>query len=441
MTRYIALTAVLVVLSACSPEAATAPRGLSETTSFAPTTVTTTTTTRPPTTTTTTTRPPTTTTTMARYPAMGTVTDPTGRPLPGTTVAIGATIDVTDDNGEFFFDAVPAEAIAVARPGWLPASVDWQEGGVFDIVLEPRVVRALRASKSVAADDARFGDLLDHAAATAVNALVFDTKDESGFVLYDSRVPQVVELDSAQPRYDPVARLAEAHEAGLYTITRIVTFEDAVWTERDAGVKLAGRWVDARDEEHWEYPLALAVEACELGFDEIQFDYVRFPAGRTAAVARSTNPTTEEERVATIAAFLSEARSRLNPLGCAMSADVFAIVFSAGNDQGIGQRPEDLSPMLDAISPMIYPSHYSDGWLGFAEPNDHPAAVTARALDDGGPRVAHPALIRPWLQAFSYTAEQVLAGIAEAEARGHGWMLWNASGEYDRSWLPLPDSG
>ena len=372
---------------------------------------------------------------------MGTVVDARGLPLSGATVAIGESVDVTDLNGEFFFDAVRLGTVAVTRPGWLPATVDWQEGGVFEITLEPRVVRALRASKYVAADDEKFAVLLEHAAATTVNALVFDTKDESGYVLYDSTVPQVVEMESAQPMYDPVARLAEAAGAGLYAITRIVTFEDTVWTARDPDVKLAGRWVDARNEGHWEYPLGLAVEACELGVDEIQFDYVRFPAGRTAVVARSTNPTTEEERVATIAAFLAEARSRLNPLGCAVSADVFAIVFSAGNDQGIGQRPEDLSPMLDAISPMIYPSHYSDGWLGFDEPNDHPDAVTARALDDGAPRVAHPALIRPWLQAFSYTADQVLAGIAEAEARGHGWMLWNAGGEYHRSWLPPLEDG
>lgn len=427
----------LLLLAACSPQASTAPRGLSETTTSGPATTaapgSSTTTQAPPTTTT---RPPTTTTTIPLFPAMGRVVDGDGSPLAGVTVSGGSAVDVTDANGEFFFDAVPAEPLAADRPGWLPTEVQWADEGLFEIVLEPRIVRALRASKNVVADDDRFAELLKHAGATTVNALVFDTKDESGFVLYDSQVPHVAELDSAQPRYDPKERLAQAREAGLYAITRIVTFEDAVWTERDPDVKLAGRWVDARNEEHWEYPLGLAVEACRLGFDEIQFDYVRFPAGRTAVVARSTNPTTEEERVATIVAFLSEARSRLNPLGCAVSADVFAIVFSAGNDQGIGQRPEDLSPMLDAISPMIYPSHYSDGWLGYDEPNDHPGPVTARALDDGSPRVAYPALIRPWLQAFSYTADQVLAGIAAAEERGHGWMLWNSSGEYDRSWLP-----
>ena len=85
---------------------------------------------------------------------------------------------------------------------------------------------------------------------------------------------------------------------------------------------------------------------------------------------------------------------------------------------------------------MIYPGHYSDGWMGFDDPNDHPGPVVARALDDGGPRVSRPAVIRPWLQAFGYTADQVLASIVEAETRGHGWMLWNASGRYEASWLP-----
>ena len=89
---------------------------------------------------------------------------------------------------------------------------------------------------------------------------------------------------------------------------------------------------------------------------------------------------------------------------------------------------------------MIYPSHYSDGWLGFSDPNDHPGPVVANALDSGAPRLGATTLMRPWLQAFYYDGEQVKAEIAEAEARGLGWLLWNAGGNYAASWLPTAEA-
>lgn len=163
---------------------------------------------------------------------------------------------------------------------------------------------------------------------------------------------------------------------------------------------------------------------------------MRFPTGQAATQAKRTNPTTEEERVGAIAAFLTEARNRLHPLGCAVAAAVFAIVFSAPDDQGIGQRPEDLSGIVDVLSPMIYPSHYSSGWLGFPDPNDFPGEVTADAIDDGVPRIGGGTLVRPWLQAFWWTNEQILESVMVAERRGLGWMLWNAVGNYESAALP-----
>jgi hypothetical protein len=295
-------------------------------------------------------------------------------------------------------------------------------------------------SSYVAADPIQFGALLELAANSTVNTLVFDTKDESNHVLYESNSPFAIEIGSIDPMYDPVALLSAAKEQGLYTITRIVTFEDRLWTRARPEHKLAGYWIDPTIEEAWEYPLQLAVEACELGFDEIQLDYVRFPAGKTATVAQRNRPLTEEERVGAIGAFLTEARSRLHPLGCALSADIFAIVLSAPDDQGIGQRPEDVSAIVDAVSPMVYPSHYSDGWLGFSSPNDHPGPVVADALDDGMPRMVGATPLRPWLQAFYYTPGQILTEIEEAEQRGVGWILWNAVGNYAASALPPAES-
>jgi hypothetical protein len=281
-----------------------------------------------------------------------------------------------------------------------------------------------------------FDALLAQAERTTVNALVFDTKDESSKVLYASDSPFAAEIGAIEPTYNPAELLAVAKERGFYTITRIVTFEDRTWVRERPDHKLAGAWIDPTLREAWEYPLQLAVEACELGFDEIQFDYVRFPAGKTAEVAQRRKPLSEAERVETISSFLAEAKSQLHPLGCALSADIFAIVLSSPTDEGIGQRPEDVSAIVDAVSPMIYPSHYSNGWLGFPDPNDYPGPVVADALDDGIPRLAPDALMRPWLQAFYYNGSQVLAEITEAETRGVGWMLWNPGGAYADSGLP-----
>ncbi len=401
-------------------------------TSLPPLTTTTTPTTT--TTTTTTTLPPT-------YDLTGTVVSPAGAPLADATVVIGDARTTTANDGTFEFSGVEPAPIEVSPLGWLPATVAWDgsEASV-DIVAEPRIVRALRVSSYVARDRAMFDALLDQADNSMVNALVFDTKDESSKVLYESASEFAAEIGSVDPKYDPVELIGLAKERGLYTITRIVTFEDETWTRQRPDHQLAWHWIDPTIEEAWEYPLQLATEACEIGFDEIQFDYVRFPAGETAAVAQRRRPLTEEQRVSTIAAFLTEARSRLHPLGCALSADIFAIVLSSPDDQGIGQRPEDVSAIVDAVSPMIYPSHYSDGWLGFPKPNDHPGPVVADALDDGIPRLAGSAVMRPWLQAFYYSSSQVLAGIAEAEERGAGWMLWNPGGMYADSWLPREEA-
>lgn len=376
--------------------------------------------------------PPPTTATL-----QGQVLASTGAPLSDALVFAGDKTGTSDAGGLFVINDAPFGTVVIERPGWIGTEIEW-DGGDEVIELDPLIVRALRVSSSAAGNTEQFTRLLDLADETAVNALVFDTKSESGRVHYPTRVVEAYDIGAAFDSYDPTTVLAAAHERGLYAITRIVTFEDPIRSKARKDLKLFGQWVDPRNRETWAYPLELAEEACEIGFDEIQFDYVRFPAGRSASAAKYRSETTAESRLATVTEFLTEARSVLHPLGCALSADIFAIVLSTPDEQGIGQRPEELSVPVDAISPMIYPSHYSDGWLGFAKPNDHPAAVVADALDDGTPRLAATTLMRPWLQSFYYNASQVKAGIDEAEERGVGWMLWNAASNFLPASLPEP---
>ena len=358
----------------------------------------------------------------------GRITASGGSGLEGAVVSLEGGSTISGSTGTFrLADARPG-VLSVERHGWRTEHLVWDGmARRLDVEMEPRIVRGLRVSRNIAADPSAFDRTLELAASSTVNTLVFDTKDESGQVLYDSQVAEAREIGAAHDVYDPRGLLLAAEYADLYTITRIVTFKDDVRAAARPELAIANDWIDPSNEASWDYPIALGEEACRLGFDEVQFDYVRFPA---------TAHKTQEFRTAAIAGFLETATERIHDVGCPVSADIFAIVMSAENDQGIGQMPETMADHVDAISPMIYPSHYSDGWLGYADPNDYPSEVVGDALDDGVPRFGEGTVMRPWLQAFYYDASEVLAGIQEAEQRGHGWILWNAVGRYEQDWLP-----
>lgn len=386
--------------------------------------------------TTSTTIPTTTTTAPPPVQVSGKVTSPDGLPVSGATVRMGELASLTGADGWFSFETATPTSMQVSKPGWGSAEVDWDETVTFfETSIAPVKVRGLRVGADAAGNDDKFASLLALADATAVNTFVFDTKQEGGDVLYATEVLDAHDVGAVRVLYDPVARIAEAKEHGLYAITRIVSFEDSKWAAARPVDKMAGPWIDPQSEAMREYLLALAIEACEIGFDEIQFDYIRYPSGSTASLTGQLDMT-QDERVAVIASFLNRARAVLHPMGCAVSADVFGIVASTLNDQGLGQRPEELSAELDALSPMVYPSHYSNGWLGFADPNDHPYDVTTDAITDALPRMADESQLRPWLQAFWWTNDQIRRSIQAAEDAGVGWILWNARSNFDASALP-----
>ena len=259
------------------------------------------------------------------------------------------------------------------------------------------------------------------AESTELNALMVDLKDETGLVWYNSHGS-----DGHRGRCDPgqfttLERCrSRAEEAGLYLIGRLVIFNDptaaimkpsmAVWdTRHRRSVRVEGPVfprsrpiADAR-----AYALALAEEACAMGVDEVQFDYVRFPDQRSDTTVFDGG-ITEDVRISTIInSFLDEAVALLHPMGCAVGADVFGFTTRAEDDGGIGQRWPDILQIVDVVSPMVYPSHYGTGWYGFDNPNDHPGPMVTNALEDGLARMPRNVVIRPWLQDFGYTADQV----------------------------------
>ncbi|MFH1329633.1 MAG: putative glycoside hydrolase [Actinomycetota bacterium] len=379
----------------------------------------------------------------------GRVTDSHGTRIIGASVQLGAQEATTDEMGSFELVAAVPGPVQVSKMAFATAEADWDGSAErFVVTLEPFIVKGIRVHGPTAGTENGFSNLLEMIDGTVINTLVFDTKDEKGRVSYESQVADARDTGALVYDFDVATVLAAAEERGYYTITRIVTFQDPFWAPANpdhaarntatGGVWTTHTglaWADPTDREAWEYPLALAVEACRLGFDEIQFDYVRFPTDGDTSVIEYDGPANEEARVETVAAFLAEARERLHAEGCVVSADVFAIILSAPNDQGIGQRVEEVSASVDALSPMIYPSHYSSGWLGFDNPNAHPGEVVGQALDSGLPRM-QGALLRPWLQAFYYDADQIAEEIRQAEENGLGWMLWNQTSAFEADWFP-----
>lgn len=420
------LVALLVVLAACTGEPGGGGVNISESSV----------TSQAPTTTTSTTVPTTTTTTLPSRQVSGRVADADGAPVARAFVTMGETRVVTGPDGWFSLETYAPATLTVSKPGWTSDEINWDDDTAFyEATIEQQTIRGLRVAAESAASEAAFEGLLSIADSTAVNAFVFDTKRESGEVVYDTAVQEAHDIGAVSVMYDPAERIALAHEHGLYTVTRIAAFEDDIRSDAVPDEHLAGTWLDPGSPSARGYVLDLAEEACSLGFDEIQLDYVRYPAGRTAE-ASGQRDLTQEERLETISGFLEEARQLLHPMGCAVSAAVFGIVVSAPDDQGLGQRPEEVSREVDTVSPMVYPSHYSDGWLGFDDPNDHPYDVTADAIGDALPRMQEGSTLRPYLQAFWWSNEQIRRSIQAAEDAGVGWLLWNILSNYDPSAIP-----
>ncbi|HXG04743.1 MAG TPA: putative glycoside hydrolase, partial [Candidatus Binatia bacterium] len=324
-----------------------------------------------------------------------------------------------------------------------------------EVRLRPHAVKAAYLTYFGIADRGIRGRVLDLLARTELNAVVIDVKGDRGWIPYRTQVPEALAAGAQGPVIikDFEALIADLESRGIYTIARIVTFKDNVlahsrpdlaiidtrtgqpWIDRE---KLA--WVDPFREEVWAYNIAIAREAAAKGFDEIQFDYVRFPTDGRLGAARYAKPVSKETRLAAIAGFLSRARRELGPLGVFVAADIFGYTAFNENDTDIGQRVEELAPHLDYLCPMVYPSGYHLGIPGFRNPVAHPYEVVRESVRLIRRRAGgHPVKVRPWLQDFrDYAFDRRPFGVDEIraqirgsdEAGGVGWMLWNPRNDY-----------
>jgi hypothetical protein len=311
----------------------------------------------------------------------------------------------------------------------------------------PEMVRAIYVSSSAAANPATLDSLIQLIEETELNAVVLDIKED--FVWYDTDVAFFNDVGAVNPIYDIEEVLAKLDAAGIYTIARLVVFKDPIVAEArpDLAVKddngglwrgwQGEAWVNPFFEELWEANILLAIEAAEYGFDEIQYDYVRFPSDGDLRTANFEHAYTMSDRVGAIAGFLDASHERINAAGAWLGADIFGIVALYDDDQGIGQYLRDLYLHVDFVCPMVYPSHFDAGSIYVGEggePNDFPYEVIAismaaalEKMDGDGQK------LRPWLQDFSlggmkaYGPNEVRAQIDAAEESGaSGWMLWNS---------------
>jgi len=299
---------------------------------------------------------------------------------------------------------------------------------------------------------------------TEINAFVIDVKDDTGCLLYPSAVPtaeqiganKCVRAKDIKPRLDTLA----AH--GIYPIARIVVAKDPLLAERKTAWSVKDRntgglwrdriniaWVDAYNDSVWIYSAQLAAEAARLGFQEVQFDYVRFPDEPRERMATAIFPAhrggqTQREAVREHVALLKD---RLKPYGVPVTFDIFGLTASVTTgDLGIGQVWEDFVSVADVVLPMVYPSHYYRGAFGYAWPNGQPYHIVRNALTDALQRsrpLPGSAEIRPFLQAFTlgrrlprYTPFEIREQIRAVEDLGiTSWVLWNPRSVYQRGAL------
>jgi hypothetical protein len=307
---------------------------------------------------------------------------------------------------------------------------------------------------------ARLEQLITLAETTDINAFVIDVLDDNGHILFKSEKAEqyVPGINSKVYIKDIEPFIQRLKEKNIYLIARIVTFKspkfaiahpDRAITVRATGKPYVGNdkilWVSPHDRMLWDYNISVAEEAARMGFDEIQFDYVRFPAsngGKLDASLDYRNPE-GETKTAAIQNFLVYAHERLSPLGVYTAADIFGWAASSLDDVGIGQHWEAISNVVDYLCPMMYPSHYGPGNYGFAVPDAHPYGVIDKGIKDSIARnqnIETPGTLRPWIQDFSapwvkgyirYGAAEVRAQIDALKANGvDEYILWNAGNNY-----------
>ena len=363
----------------------------------------------------------------------------------------------------------------------------------------PQIVKAIYATGWSAGNPKKVKYFIDLIKKTELNAIVIDIKDFSGYVLYNTELEEVKAYNAVEVRIPRLNTLIkQLHDEGIYVIGRLSVFQDPrlALARRDLALqssstqsvwkdKLGLAWIDPAAREAWDYNILIAKEALGRGFDEINFDYIRFASDGNLADIIYPFWDKKISRREVIRRFFEHLRKELAL--AVISADIFGLVTVGADDLGIGQFLENAFPYFDYLAPMVYPSHYASGFLNYKNPAQFPYQVVAYSMTTAVSRLGvyekkylelreststppdkippkAMAKFRPWLQDFDlgadYNAEMVTQEIQAvydafcSPASGRdaqicnssstdsglgdkfgGWMLWNPSNVYTREAL------
>lgn len=380
----------------------------------------------------------------------GTVVDKkTFKPIYNATINDSAHGVLSDENGQFKIDS-KENIYHIKVYGYRPLTINADiNDSVFEV--EPIKVKALYLTFWGASNNSSTSkNIMKIIEKTEVNAVIVDVKNEYGSTSFWTSFEQANSYGAHKNRTnrDMPKFMKKLKEKNIYTIARIVTFKDELQASNnpDYAIKLDSNgsiwrnhdnmaWVDPYDKRSHEYAISMAEEAAKVGFDEINFDYIRFPAKKRLRYSKQNTP---ENRIKAIGEFLDSAQDRLRKYGVFISVDTYGNICWSKDDNNIGQTVTSLAAHADYLAPMLYPSGFAKGSFYFDHPSEHPHAVIYRSIKNIRDRI-DTKRVRPWLQYFKdyahkrryYKKQEILEQIrATEDTNTSGWMMWSPSSKY-----------
>ncbi len=327
----------------------------------------------------------------------------------------------------------------------------------------PEPLKAIYMTSWVAGTPNWRSELVNFITKTEINSIVIDIKDYSGKVAFDTKSWLVDKVGSEEIRIKDLKEfIKELHNNNIYAIARITVFQDpyyakynpAIAVKTSSGENWKDRkglmYIDPSSEEFLNYIVEISKEAEKTGFDELNFDYIRFPSDGNmkdiifpiSQKSTSTPVSNSSVKEVLLERFFKSLREKLIDIGIPMSADIFGMTMTNYDGLNIGQILERIEPYFDYVSPMVYPSHYPATFQGFQNPAEHPYEIVKYSMSKGAKRMimasSSPLKLRPWLQDFDlgavYDATKVRAQIqATYDSELTSWMIWDPSNKYTRS--------
>ena len=339
----------------------------------------------------------------------------------------------------------------------VPPAVQKKEAPISEHIKTPASVKGIYMTSWVAGTKDWREDLVNLIQKTELNALVIDIKDYSGKLSFEPKGQSLRQFGSWERRIPDIKDfIKELHQKGIYAIARIAVFQDPFMVKKrpDLAVKTSSGsvwrdykglpWIDPCAKEYWDYIILIAKEAERAGFDELNFDYVRFPSDGNMKNIRYQFCDQSKEKADLLEDFFAYLSSRLKGLEIPISADLFGMVTVNTDDLNIGQVLEKAAPYFDYICPMVYPSHYPSGFNGYKNPALYPYEIIYQAMASSSERLlaasSTPHKLRPWLQDFDlgavYDAEMVKKQMQAVYDTGlSSWLLWDPANKYTRKAL------